>query len=174
MEKNVEEFLNEMAKMVGSISQDNFQSDMKCEFEDLNITSPIEQLLYCALNAQMEISGERRDPVVEIQGKTYMIGIDIKPQEKIGKYRVDFLITSYDRGEGKTQTRKSLIVECDSQEWHERTESERRYEKRRDRYLQNQGYKVFHYTGKEIMEDAFNIAQEIFRFLDECEVEITG
>jgi len=174
MEKNVEECLNESSEFVGNYYKNMFYWDTKHEFEDLRIKSPIEQLLYTALKASVICTGDDPAQPVEIQGKEYMIGKGIYPQKKIGKYRVDFLVIEYDRGEGKTQTRKSLIVECDSQEWHERTESERRYEKARDRYLQNQGYKVFHYTGKEIIEDAFKIAEEIFRFLDECEIEIIG
>ena len=174
MEKNIEKLLNESSEFIGGYHKNMFYWDTKHEFEDLRVESPIEQLLYTALKATVVLTGGDPAEPVEIQGKEYMIGTGIYPQEKIGKYRVDFLIIEYDRGKGKTQIRKSVIVECDSQEWHERTESERRYEKARDRYLQNIGYKVFHFTGKEIIEDAFKVATEILRLLSECEAEIIG
>jgi len=32
----------------------------------------------------------------------------------------------------------------------------------RDRFIQSQGLKIFHYTGKEITDDPFRVAGEIF------------
>lgn len=71
----------------------------------------------------------------------------------------------------ETYTIKSLIVECDSQEFHERTEKERRYEKARDRHLLSMGYKVFHYTGSEICKDPIGVAIEILVYLTEDDKE---
>jgi very-short-patch-repair endonuclease len=49
--------------------------------------------------------------------------------------------------------------------WHERTERERRYEKRRDRDLARHGYHVFRFTGKEIMEDPGRVAIEVLGYV---------
>ena len=105
------------------------------------IASPIEQVLLVSLLCIKNINAHNIDEKVEIQ-----------PQANIGKYRVDFLITCDDR---------SLVVECDSQQFHERTEPERRYEKARDRYLIKVGHKTYHYTGKEILDRPFHVAAEI-------------
>jgi len=79
----------------------------------------------------------------------------VRSQVEIGNYRTDFQI-DYRYGAIK----RTLLVECDSQQWHERTERERRYEKARDRYLMKQGYDVFHFTGSEIIATPMKIAQE--------------
>jgi len=171
MEKNVEEFLSKSSKIVGEYHKDVFYWNTMGNFIDFEIESPIEQLLYCALKTLMEINDEADSDPTESDGKTYILGLGIWPQEKIGKYRVDFLVTKH-RIKNREQDDKSVIVECDSQEWHERSESERRYEKRRDRYLQSKGYTVFHYTGKEIMEKPFQVAKEILEFVCEHEIDL--
>jgi len=61
------------------------------------------------------------------------------------------------------------VVECDSQQFHERTEEERRYEKARDRFLQKKGYKIFHYTGADIKSNYKKIVREIIRYALERE-----
>ena len=88
--------------------------------------------------------------------------IVIIPQKTIGKYRCDFeIIYHYPSKE----TIKSVIIECDSQEWHERTEIERRYEKQRDRYLVSKNYNTLHFTGKEIIANPMKVASEIIEYL---------
>ncbi|MDO8357217.1 MAG: DUF559 domain-containing protein [Nitrospirota bacterium] len=99
------------------------------------------------------------------EGQTIVHGLDITPQYVLGKYRIDFKV-SYDRSPKHfadiAQLQSNVIlVECDSQEWHERSEKERRYEKARDRYLISNGHEVFHYTGKEIKDDPVTVAAEI-------------
>lgn len=66
---------------------------------------------------------------------------------------------------------EDVIIECDSQMFHDRTERERRYEKMRDRYLIQQGYKTFHYTGKEITDSPFKVAAEILAYVTKSSVE---
>jgi len=174
MEKSVKEFLIETSDLVSNYWRDMFYENTKCEFEDLNIESPIEQLLYCALKALREINGISDSDLVEINGKQYILGLAINPQYKIGKYRVDFLITKYGLNENRIQKSRSLVVECDSQIFHERSENERRYEKARDRYLQEQGYNIYHYTGKEIIEKTYEIAKEIIENVCCYEIDFIG
>lgn len=111
--------------------------------DKLGIVSPIEKILYFTLTHFDYLSSLREENYKRIK---------IFPQKKIGKYRVDFKVKG-DRSE--------LIVECDSQMWHEKDEKQRRYEKERDRYLQSKEYKVFHYTGKELMSQPLLPAVEI-------------
>lgn len=98
----------------------------------------------------------------------FFTGIDINIQYKIKNYRVDFYLSYspewFINGHCPDEM-VSLIVECDSQEFHERTEAERRYEKKRDRDLGRLGYVVFHYTGKEILQDSIKVATDIIAHL---------
>jgi very-short-patch-repair endonuclease len=102
-------------------------------------------------------------------------GLSVDPQRKVGKFRVDFTVSYHCHAWPNTKGQpgdnaildggKTIIIECDGHEWHERTEKERRYEKQRDRFLQSKGYEVFHYTGKEITDDPFKVADEILDYL---------
>lgn len=164
--KNVLDFIGKCAKQIGDFEEDNFSQNTFNECLDLGIESPIEQILYCALKAVREFNFINQSDPIEICGKDYLKGLEIKPQEMVGNYRVDFKISYFGRiYPDETQDIKIVIVECDSQQFHERTEKERRYEKKRDRFLITKGYKTFHYTGSEIVKNAFEIAAEIISFV---------
>lgn len=91
-----------------------------CEISDAPDMTPIEQIVFFHLRES---------------------GIEVFPQEKIGKYRVDFLI----RGDS-VQT----VIECDGHDFHERTKEQAQKDKERDRTLQAAGFRVFRFTGSEI------------------------
>lgn len=135
------------------------------------IESPIERMLYAALVTlgKLENLGETEP---ENNGDFVIVhGLHISPQYKIGKYRVDFLVSygidifSIPKEKTIFSVGQELVVECDGTEWHERTEKERRYEKERDRFIQTEGYKIFRYTGKEITDAPFKVASEIFTYV---------
>lgn len=151
---NVKEVLNLCSNEIGKNVVDMFEYNTEYEFEDLNITSPIEQIMYTALKYISAINY-----VDSEYGKCKWICIE--NQVVIDKYRVDFMVSCY----RNKVLLKQVIIECDSQEFHERVESERRYEKERDRYLQKKGYTIFHYTGKEIIKNYIKISKEIFIYL---------
>ena len=124
--------------------------------------SPIEWIVYISLNTLVKLNSDLKiaEPIETPKG-TYSGGLFIHPQNRIDKYRIDFLI-SYDMPlwKGK-EYRKEVVVECDSQEFHERKEADRRYEKGRDRHIQKRGYRIFRYTGREIIDQPFVVASEI-------------
>lgn len=161
--ENVLAFIDKCSVSIGECEREASNIRMWCECSD-DIKSPIEQLLFCALytikllNSSCFLHTHRCD-----NGETSYQGLIINPQYKIDKYRVDFLIEyvniSADNGGSK------VVVECDSQEFHDRSEFERRYEKQRDRDLQSLGYKVFRFTGTEIFKDPMAVALEIVSFL---------
>ena len=95
-------------------------------------------------------------------------GLFICPQFMIDKYSVDFLLIYNNH---VSNNKIMLIVECDSQQWHDRSEKERRYEKIRERYIVSKGYKIFHFTGKEITDNPFKVAIEILNYLTNNEIE---
>jgi very-short-patch-repair endonuclease len=163
---DVQEFLNKCSSMVGEFEHNTFNRKIFCLFFDTPIESPIEQILYCSFYALVKVHCWNLAYRETVNGKNYLVGIGLTPQMKIGKYRVDFL-ASYGQFHWKTgeYILKEVIIECDSQEFHERTEQERRYEKERDRFLQSKDYKVFHFTGKEIKDQPFRMSGEVLSFL---------
>ena len=83
----------------------------------------------------------------------------IEPQAKIGKYRVDFLVTYVERWEdGIELARTQMAIECDGHYFHDRTKEQARKDKERDRMLQSLGLRVYRYTGSEIWADVFKCA----------------
>lgn len=173
IEKNVLDFHNTCIEEIGKHEKYNFSADLTCEYEELKIESPIEKVLYCALKTIARLNFiEQADPV-ERNGKWYVVGLSINPQTKIGNYRVDFKVGfgTPPRQDGTQRVNKNIIVECDSQEFHERTEQERRYEKIRDRFFTVKGYKIFHYTGKEILERPLDLAVEIIAYVTDIKIE---
>jgi very-short-patch-repair endonuclease len=138
IEPDIRQRMDEFARIYGDCQAEGHDIYQFRILYDSKIESPIEQLLFTALLLVQRINN-LQDLVIE-------------PQINIDDYRVDFLLTFND---------KKLIVECDSQQWHERTEQERRYEKKRDRYFLSKDLKTFHYTGKEILDSPIFVAGEI-------------
>lgn len=136
----------------------------KCE-------SPIEKQMALALwICGNSITGEN----TTIDLSDYTAGIPepyqivIKPQTKIGDYRVDFLLqyrTIIPKIENHKIVRdfescKQLIIECDGHDFHEKTKEQAKKDKERDRIMQSLGFLVFRYTGSEIWTDVFKCAKQ--------------
>ena len=173
LEKNVLEFIDECSKEVGKYKAEEFDQELYCACIKREMQSPIEQILYCALKSIQIFNYIEEWHGIKIEEKTYIEGLSICSQAKLGKYRCDFLIKygSPVRPDGFQRMFKELIIECDSQQFHERTEKERRYEKARDRYLTMQEYKVFHYTGSEIVKRPLEIAGEILAYITDTDIK---
>lgn len=155
------QFIEQAARAVAQRELDYFADACKTDWE-YEITSPIERILYAAILATARINGIKifGDDVILENGQPRCPGLSINPQHKIGKYRIDFAITYERKWRGNWED-KRLLIECDSQQFHERSEAERRYEKRRDRYLISQGYTILHFTGSEIVQNPWSVAAEI-------------
>ena len=141
--------------------------------------SPIEKAMACALSL---VAHEKAANVrFKTNGNTFgdfdedPDFIQISTQEKIGKYRVDFLITyteSVPDFDNKTTMKDgvvipgvktettSLIVECDGHDFHDRTKEQASRDRARDRELKKLGYEVFRYTGSDIWADVYGCATE--------------
>lgn len=91
--------------------------------------------------------------------------ICIRPQAPIGRYRVDFLIQ---------QAGTSVVVECDGHNFHERTPEQAIRDRARDRLMQEQGFVVLRFTGRELNDDAYSCAEQVFRFIDDRAPKPTG
>jgi very-short-patch-repair endonuclease len=166
---NVLSFIEHCSVIVSGYEHDSFSQKLFGDCFDVVTDSPIEQILYCAIKTVLRVNFIHDTPTqLPIGNGNYIIrGVEIIPQKKIDNYRCDFEITGFPE-------KTSVIVECDSQIYHERNEKERRYEKARDRFFVMNGYKVFHYTGSEIVKNAYKIAIEIISYvtgLDESDLE---
>lgn len=137
--------------------------DFSGDIENLKVISPIEQIYYFALRSFLYLMFKKIEPelIVLNEGKKDRISVDICPQKQFDNYFVDFYLERVELGNKKL----SVVVECDSQQWHETTEKQRRYEKKRDRYFAKKNIKVLHFTGKEIIENPFVAVKETLETL---------
>ncbi len=78
------------------------------------------------------------------------------PQLRVLKYRVDFGLFVY--AEGKEL---KLAIECDGHDFHEKTKEQAAHDKKRDRAITAEGYRMFRFTGSEIWRDALGCADEV-------------
>jgi len=169
--KEVVAHLDRCALSVAVRARDAFTQDVLCEYESCEIQSPIEQLFYSAFKTILELNYIPTHDCFVIDGRDRVFGMLIQPQFSIQTYRVDFYIRWFGYNPNGTPEPKSVIVECDSQQWHERTEQERRYEKRRDRDLARLGLHTFRFTGKEIKDEPFQPAAEVCSYLTDYSTE---
>lgn len=72
-------------------------------------------------------------------------------------YRLDFAVI------GGVIDSWRVAVECDGHEWHDRTKEQAEHDRKRDRYLQREGWRVMRFTGREIV-----------RNVGECVAELLG
>lgn len=170
----VKAFNERCSSIVGNSKADSFGIDLWDFCACRKVSSPIEHIFNSAIRTLMYVNGlEREEISTPKSGGIQIAGVTVSEQIEIDNYRVDFLVT-YDKylGDGK-MSQKQVIVECDSHVWHERTEQERRYEKKRDRHFAKIGLHAFHFTGAEIMREPFRVAAEVLAFLTGNSVEDT-
>lgn len=116
--------------------------------------SPIEKMLYlCLMDEQLRFSAQ-------IGGN-----LKVMPQMTITlegrSYKPDFTLI-LEKPNGETL---KAIIECDGHEFHEKTKEQARHDRQRERLFVKHGYTVLRYTGREVYEDAFKCAEEIFNTL---------
>jgi very-short-patch-repair endonuclease len=86
--------------------------------------------------------------------------VSVQPQERVGNHRVDFRV-----GLRTTHGPIRIAVECDGHEFHERTKEQAARDKRRDRALIAEGYRVMRFTGSELFADPHACAEEVIEAL---------
>jgi very-short-patch-repair endonuclease len=157
---NVMEMINSAAEWVGKFEAESFSCGAFAELSETpHKQSPIEMMLHVALQVVARLNGMPFSEPIDVE--VWSTGLVLSPQYPVGKYSADFMV-SYFRYQGVSSR---VIVECDGTAFHERTEQERRREKARDRFMQKEGWKVFRYTGREIMDDSYKVAAEILSHL---------
>lgn len=160
--ENVWTFLDKAGRDAGRIAAEQFGIEMYHRISDHAITSPIEQMFLAALNVMCRAESLRvnPDPEFTADGKPILRGgVFIDPQVKIGNYRVDFLIANI--GWTDTPAFRSVVVELDGHDFHDRNKRQRSYEKARDRFLTKSGFAVLHFTGSDVVSDPYKVAHEV-------------
>ena len=76
-------------------------------------------------------------------------GIDYKQEVKIGPYYLDFLLP--DMG---------IVIECDGVYWHN-VPGVREKDRRKDKFLESRGYKVYRFEEDEIKSSAVSCIQRL-------------
>lgn len=163
--ENVCQFLDQASRDYARYKEEEFNQLRWRECRE--IQSPIEQMFYIALHVVAEINlvaldvrGSGRsglgwavfefDDAEEVKNHLVVV-----PQWKATEYYVDFALC-------RPSVKVVVCVELDGHEFHDRNERQRRYEKKRDRFLTARGYKALHYTGSEIVKDPYAAALEAF------------
>jgi hypothetical protein len=137
----------------------NFKLTYKCNECLFVLQSPLERQLYLELS-KSHVKFEVQYPLnwygknISIEGKSY--------GDKHNNFKdvltiVDFYIE-------KRQTR--LCVYTDGHTYHERTEDQASRDRNIDRKLQELGYQVLRYTGKDVNERMGNIISDIQKWIE--------
>ena len=80
----------------------------------------------------------------------------IAPQYAVDPYRVDFAVLYRDSGQ-----EVRVVIECDGHAFHEKTKEQAARDKRRDRDLNFEGWRVLRFTGSELHRDRFACGSEV-------------
>lgn len=158
---NVFEFLNRAAEIHARSEEEKFSLEMYQNMLDVGLESPIEDMFWVACHAQCAAHYQmvNPEPYRDKDGINRAgIGIYIQPQFKVGKYRVDFLISQV--GVGPNDLLSPVIVELDGHDFHDKNKQQRSYEKARDRFLVKSGYRILHFTGSDVAADPFKVSHE--------------
>ncbi|RVT62774.1 endonuclease domain-containing protein [Niallia taxi] len=76
-------------------------------------------------------------------------GYDVTPQVRCGAYRIDLALVSH-----------RLAIECDGKQWHS-TPSQKAHDRKKDRYLRKNGWKVIRFSGSQINGQTAKVLQRI-------------
>jgi very-short-patch-repair endonuclease len=113
--------------------------------------SPIERALLSAILRAARIAEEpsRNGSIA------FVDGYHLFSQMRIGRYTADIAIVC-------PATGARIVVEADGHDYHDRTREQASRDRRRDRFMQANGWIVARFTGADIHRDADACAREVF------------
>ena len=137
----------------------NYKESKNCLTCIFELQSPLERKLFLALiNERLFFTTQYplnwKGENISIDGKTYD---NPKNNFKEVLTVVDFYLEKKDM---------KLCVYTDGHTYHERTEEQAQRDKRIDRKLQELGFQVLRYTGKDVNDNTENIVSEIKKWLE--------
>ena len=124
--------------------------------------TPIERyffIAFCWTLKAFELDGSTE----VVTGKNEALGrkLRIYPQWDFNGWRVDYMMSFTP----KSGVERRLVVECDGHDFHERTKEQAERDRSRDRELQNQGFTIFRFTGRELYRNPVVCASEAVGWL---------
>lgn len=134
--------------------------------------SEIEKLLFLAIQFRIQFGASEYEHILvpkDAEAEARLLAGDIpnpvttlfvRPQAKIGGYRVDFLVHAHDHKD-RSKGRRRLVIECDGHQFHERTKEQAAKDRSRDRWLTSHDYDVFRFTGSEIWRNPWGCAEQV-------------
>lgn len=155
-------------------------SEVYSSFEDSPYgSSPIEHIFHAAFMAHMNYvcgcsdfsvwfmrEGDTPEQKVKepdaIHSDPMSSVIWMGAQTPIGPYKADFTLTVQSWRDEKWRT---LVVECDGHDYHERNKQQAAHDRARDRWMTENGYTVFRFTGSELYRDPMRCAEQVFDML---------
>lgn len=128
-------------------------------------TTEIEKLFIYALDAYCKYD-DNEDVIVCREPGTFAkevgtepcTGVWVEQQVELGNWRADFVIHRYDWICEKWRT---VIIECDGHDFHERTKEQAARDRSRDRRASLSGFVVLRFTGSEIWKDPLGCAEQV-------------
>jgi len=156
--ENVLSFMSRATSIYADLRSEDF--NLWIWNECTKIKSPIEQLFLIGLSISSEVNNIPYSVVSSFGESGFDNCLQIAKQWRAGKYYVDFALRRNNSG-------KTVCVELDGHQFHDRDEKQRRYEKIRDRFLTAEGYRVLHFTGAEIARDPCAAAIECLRVVSD-------
>jgi very-short-patch-repair endonuclease len=93
---------------------------------------------------------------IEEYGNGHITKIMLRPQKKIGKYRVDFYIN---------KIYCKIAIELDGFKYHDRNKEQFQYERERQNYLVSKGITVFRYTWDQVSNNFSDVYHEIMTYI---------
>lgn len=119
------------------------QLDNLLELVNANIVSPETLLTYDEDILYTPIEKIFKDKLIERN-------ISFKPQVKLGRFYVDFLLEI---------NNSNIIVECDGREYHDKVK-----DNNRDKELKKEGYKIYRFSGSRIFNNCDKCIDEIILY----------
>ena len=177
LEKNVEDYLNERANILSNGIFADFTSEFIERVEgtydgtDNKIISPVEQLFLIEWSFKRSVNAT-------LLYQDFDRLFELFPQysgSNTGKYRIDFVISfvsavvnsidskyyKYENDIFKNVNEPLLGIEIDGHIWHEKTKTQVRKDKERERFLISKGWKLLRYTGSEIFNNVSKCVDEV-------------
>jgi very-short-patch-repair endonuclease len=145
---------------------DSARAAMDTVYAAWRTESPIEGLLASALTPRILANGGlllfQHQIIAGTQVDQPQLRLTL--QEQRGEYRVDFELAYHPRG----GPLKTMVIECDGHEFHDRSVEQATRDRRRDRRFLAEGTPTFRFTGWEITRNAGACADEIMKFWESC------
>lgn len=103
---------------------------------------------FCSRECYYRFNGETSIETL-IRKELEKTNVNFRQEIQIGEFCVDFLLFD-----------KKIAIECDGDYWHSERRAKRR-DKRKDKFLESKGYRVYRFSETEIKTSAENCIKQV-------------